>query len=136
MTPEHLVFYDGECGFCDGTVQFLLKRDRDEQLYFAPLQGDLAGLLLPQHNLPEDLDSIVYLHTVSDQGSVYIHSDAIANIVAVLPWPWSWCRWISIVPRIFRDWGYQQFAKRRIRWFGTVESCTLPTEAQAKRLLY
>lgn len=136
MTPEHLVFYDGECGFCDGTVQFLLKRDRAEQLYFAPLQGDLAQSLLPQCNLPEDLDSIVYLHTVSENSTVYIHSDAIVHIVAVLPWPWSFGRWMQFVPKMLRDWGYQQFAKRRIRWFGKVESCTLPTETEAKRLLY
>lgn len=136
MTPEHLVFYDGECGFCDGTVQFLLKHDVDELLHFAPLQGELAQLLLPQHELPEGLDSIVYLHTISQQGSAYIHSDAIANIVALLPWPWSLARWMRWIPKMIRDWGYQQFAKRRIRWFGKVESCTLPTESQSKRLLY
>gem|GEM_PF-342903 len=37
-----LIFYDGECGFCQFWIQFLLKRDHKNYFLFTPLQGKLA----------------------------------------------------------------------------------------------
>ena len=134
--PTHLVFYDGNCGFCDFTVQWLLKRDSEECLYFAPLQGTLAAELLPRYDLPEDLDSLIYLRTHDALQEVFVHSDAVVEIVMSLPVPWRWIQCVKWIPKGFRDWGYKQFAKRRLKIFGTVDACTIPTESQAKRLLY
>lgn len=133
--PEHLVFFDGECGFCDRTVQWLLKHDKAEVLYFAPLQGEQAKQVLPQFNLPEDLDSIVYVRQGTGGSEVFIYSAAIGEILRTLPAPWSWMRVAWIVPRFIRDAAYRSFAARRIQWFGTVDACTLPDERQARRLL-
>ncbi len=138
-TPTHLVFYDGNCGFCDHTVQWLLARDAKEVLYFAPLQGAVAASVLPQFGLPEDLDSIVYVHTTRHgeavESSVYIYSDAIGQILKTLPLPWSWLRVAWVVPKFLRDAVYKGFAARRIQWFGTVDACQLPDERQSRRLL-
>jgi predicted DCC family thiol-disulfide oxidoreductase YuxK len=43
---RHVVFYDGVCGLCDRSVQFLLARDRERVLHFAPLQGSTAAAVL------------------------------------------------------------------------------------------
>ena len=133
--PKHLVLYDGECGFCNHTVQWLLARDHKEELYFAPLQGEIATQILPQFTLPADLDSIIYVRNVSDSSEAFIHSAAALEIVRVLPSPWSWLRWFLIIPSVIRDGFYKAFAKRRIRWFGRVDSCDLPTESQSQRML-
>lgn len=135
--PKNLVFFDGECGFCDHTVQWLLARDAKENLYFTPLQGDLAQEVLVQFDLPPDLDSIVYVRTEDDGPKVFIYSAAIGEILKELPFPWSWLRVGWIVPTVVRDWCYKQFAARRLAWFGTtgVDACRLPDERQAQRLL-
>ena len=133
--PKHLVLYDGECGFCNHTVQWLLARDRNEVLYFAPLQGDIAGQLMPQLELPADLDSIIYVRNTSEQLEAFIHSTAALEIVRVLPTPWSWLRLFIVTPSVIRDGLYKAFAKRRIRWFGRVDACDLPTESQSQRML-
>jgi predicted DCC family thiol-disulfide oxidoreductase YuxK len=39
------LLFDGTCNFCNGTVRFLVDRDRGE-LRFAALQSDYAGELL------------------------------------------------------------------------------------------
>ena len=123
MTPEHLVFYDGECGFCDGTVVLLKATSLNSCI--ATLQGDLAQSLLPQYNL-EDLDSIVYLHSIR-KFAVRIHSDAIVHVGSLT---------LALVFRTLdavctQDASRLEISavcKRRIRWFGKVESCTLPTK--------
>ena len=133
--PKHLVFFDGNCGFCDHTVQWLLARDSKEQLYFAPLEGDMAGHVLSQFVLPEGLDSIIYVRTLNDGSEMFVYSDAIGQILKELPWYWSWLRVGWLTPRGVRDQIYKAFAARRIQWFGTVDACQLPNERQARRLL-
>ena len=135
MTPKHLVFFDGECGFCDRTVQWLLEHDDAEQLYFAPLQGAQAQEVLPQFEFPPELDSIVYVRRSGSEVEAFIYSDAIGEILRVLPTRWSWMRIAWIVPRSIRDGVYRAFASRRIQWFGKVDACRLPDERQAHRLL-
>ena len=75
--PQHLVFFDGECGLCDRTVQWLLNNDDNELLYFAPLQGEQAQRVLPQFDLPADLDSIVYVRHSDTEAEVFVYSNAI-----------------------------------------------------------
>lgn len=133
--PKHLVFFDGNCGFCDHTVQWLLARDSKEQLYFAPLEGDMAGHVLSQFVLPEGLDSIIYVRTLNDVSEMFVYSDAIGQILKELPWYWSWLRVGWLTPRGIRDQIYKAFAARRIQWFGTVDACQLPNERQSRRLL-
>ena len=54
-----VVFYDGVCGLCSRLVRFLLRRDRDGRLLFAPLQGGLARAVLGRHGYdPSDLDTV------------------------------------------------------------------------------
>ena len=133
--PKHLVLFDGECGFCDKTVQWLLDKDDHEELYFAPLQGDMAKEMLPQFDLPPGLDSIVYVRHSPARVEAFIYSDAIGEILRVLPKRWSWMRIAWLVPRSIRDAIYRAFAARRIQWFGKVDACRLPDERQSRRLL-
>jgi predicted DCC family thiol-disulfide oxidoreductase YuxK len=44
MADAHVVMlYDGLCGFCNKTVQWLLKRDRYDRFRFAPQQSSFAS---------------------------------------------------------------------------------------------
>ena len=54
--PPRLVLYDGMCGLCDKSVQWLLDHDPDGKLRFAPLQGPTAASILERHpSLPRTL---------------------------------------------------------------------------------
>lgn len=33
-TPEHVVFYDGDCGFCNSSVQFILEKENSISILF------------------------------------------------------------------------------------------------------
>src|SRR6478672_10398533 len=102
-----LVFYDGLCGFCDHTVQFILERDRGRDRFrFAPLQSELAERLLPKHGKdPKDLNS---LYLLADPGlpteAVYQKSEAARRIAMALGGSRKvLAAFIGLFPRPIRD---------------------------------
>lgn len=125
-----IVFFDGECALCNGSVNFLIKRDRHFRLKFAPLQGSTAGELLPDHD--QQLNSIV----VYDGAHCWRRSSAIVRILWSLPYPWPVLGTLLwFVPKPLRDFGYGLVARSRYRLFGKHETCRMPTAEDRGRIL-
>jgi predicted DCC family thiol-disulfide oxidoreductase YuxK len=127
--PEAIVFFDGVCGLCNGVVDFLLNIDQEHRLYFAPLQGKLAGQLLsglvPADVLTET-ESIVFFKC----GRAFLRSDAIIEILRALPGPWRFAALAYVIPRPARDAAYRFIATNRYRWFGKRATCRIPTREE------
>jgi predicted DCC family thiol-disulfide oxidoreductase YuxK len=131
-----IVFYDGLCGFCDASVQWILRRDRDQQFLFAPLQGDTAAALLARHpELPKGIDSIIVLERDGGEEHVYLRSTAFFRILARLPRPWRGLAALRVLPRFLTDLGYRFMAWIRYRIWGRRESCRVPSPAERARFL-
>ena len=80
-----VVLFDGTCGFCEGSVRFIARRDRDAYFRFAPSQWPQAQEALAKRGLTrEAARSLVLIE--GDQ--VYLRSTASLKIAARLPWPW------------------------------------------------
>ena len=61
MTPnKQIVFFDGDCGFCNSTIEFVLRHEKQDQLYFTALQSDFTVDFLKDHCLPEPDFSTLY----------------------------------------------------------------------------
>lgn len=126
-----VVYFDGVCGFCNHTVDFLLKRDPEGKLLFAPLQGETARATLSERDR-ETLDSLV----VRQHGAVYRRSAAVVRVLWELPLRWKIAGWgLWIVPKPLRDLGYRLVAKVRYRIFGKRETCRLPQPGEVERFL-
>ena len=137
-SDKMIVFYDGLCGFCDRTVQYIIEKDRNDRFRFAPLQSDLAESTLPKHGKnPKDLNSL-YLLTGQDESKeqVFEKSDAVIRIAEALGGKAArqvaWFKWM---PKWIRDVGYTLFARFRYRVFGKKESCSLPTPEQRSKFI-
>jgi predicted DCC family thiol-disulfide oxidoreductase YuxK len=130
--PPRIVLYDGVCGLCDKLVRFLVDRDRERHLRYAPLQGDTAARLRQAHaEIPVDLDTMVFV----DEGVVYLRSRAFARIARYLPLPWRLGVVLRFVPRFLADAAYGMVARSRYRIFGKVDACGLPTREERQLLL-
>lgn len=133
MAP-HLVFYDGNCGFCDHSVQVLLKLDKKEIFAFAPLQGETANQLL-QALPPEDKNEDTFVLVENYQSpnrKYYILGQGALRVFWLLGGIWKLIGWISWLPPFLYNWVYRLIARNRHLFFG--ESCTLPTENQNRFL--
>ncbi|MSP24837.1 MAG: DUF393 domain-containing protein [Myxococcales bacterium] len=54
-----LVFYDGVCGLCNRSNQFILKRDSADRFRFASLQDSTAREILHRYGRgADDLDTV------------------------------------------------------------------------------
>jgi predicted DCC family thiol-disulfide oxidoreductase YuxK len=136
--PEWILLYDGECGLCQGWVQFVLKRDRLGHIYFAALQSHWAEEALKHYGeRAADLNTLYLLYRYGrfDQ-HCWKQSDAVLHILRLLRWPYPICSWLGyLCPRIVRDYAYQYVARSRYRWFGKVKQCILPTKTERQRFL-
>lgn len=132
-----LLLYDGECGFCNRSVQFVLRHDRRGILQFAALQGQTARGLLARHPELQDLDSLVFLEPFRDPHGeqVYVRSDGALKIAAYLGGFWNLCLIANVIPRSVRDSLYDFLAKHRHHLFGKASRCALPSPEVRERFL-
>lgn len=128
---EHIVFFDGVCGFCNAWVDFWIQRDPQNRLKFAPLQGETARMRLNVADV-ENLNSLVF----STPRGVYRKTSAVVRIGWTLGGVWSvLATMLWLIPRPLRDVGYAFIAHNRYRFFGKKETCRLPTPAERARFL-
>ncbi|MCX2740195.1 thiol-disulfide oxidoreductase DCC family protein [Pontibacter anaerobius] len=127
-----VVFYDGTCGFCQGSVQVALKYNSKQDLYFAALQSGVLEALVPRPEIPHPLpDSILFY----ENGRLYTESDAILRIARHLDFPVSILAVFRIIPVSFRNFVYRLVAKNRYRIAGRTETCMLPSPEQRARFV-
>ncbi len=143
---EHpVLLYDGVCGLCNRTVQFVLKRDQAEVFRFAALQSALGRRILERHGAsPSDLNTFyVLLHSdpappagAEQNEALLARSDAVIFVLRGVGGVWRFVGGLfQLLPRIARDWMYNLVARNRYRIFGRYDSCPLPSEAQRRRFL-
>ncbi len=129
--PQRIVLFDGVCGFCNRTVDFLLKHDPAGKLTFAPLQGTTAARLVPS-DVRSDLSTLAYWRS----GRLYYRSGAVVRILRDLGGPLSAAAAILwLIPAPLRDLGYRLVAAVRYRVFGRHESCRVPSPEERQRFL-
>ena len=131
LPADHLILFDGVCGFCTRGVQTLFRLDRRGLLHFAPLQSDLGRQICLANGLdPEKFDTFIYARPSQP---ILVRSDAALAIAARLGFPWSLLRVFRLVPRPLRDAAYDLVARNRFRFFGRRETCHLPTPEERSR---
>ena len=128
MENNPLVLFDGVCNLCNGTVDFILKRDRKNQFRFAALQSETGEAIRKKFSISDEIDSVVLIH----KEKVFYESDAALEIARLLPAPWKWAVVFKIVPLSWRNVVYRWIARNRYRWFGKKETCRIPTPEELK----
>ena len=127
-----IIFFDGVCNLCNSSVQFILKRDKNELFLFSSLQSDASKEILLQYNLENlALNTIILL----EDGIIYQKSTAILRIAKRLSRIYKYAYVFIIITTFIRDGIYSFIAKRRYKWFGKQDSCMLPDAAVKLRFL-
>ncbi|WP_342472278.1 thiol-disulfide oxidoreductase DCC family protein [Metasolibacillus sp. FSL H7-0170] len=125
-----IVLFDGECHFCDASVQFIIKRDPKGYFQFASLQSEVGRGLLERYQVPK-ADSIVLI----ENGRYFLQSTAALKIARRLQGFWRFAYVFIAVPTGVRNFAYNKLAKNRYKWFGKKELCELPSQDIRQRFL-
>ena len=120
-----IIFFDGVCNLCTGSVQFIIKHDPKQYFRFASLQSEIGQQVLKEYNLPtKEFGSFI----LWENGEIYTKSSAALRVTKHLKGLWQALYAFMIIPSFIRNGVYRFIAKNRYQWFGKKEECWIPTE--------
>jgi predicted DCC family thiol-disulfide oxidoreductase YuxK len=124
-----IVFFDGECGLCSKSVQFIIKYDKNQTFYFCPLQASITKNLIPEkfHNA----NTVILF----EEKKIYVKSLAAFKILSKLKTNWRILLIFRLFPLFLTDAIYSLVAKYRKRFFKSPATCQLPTPELLNRIL-
>jgi len=136
-----LVVFDGHCGFCNGWVRWLTRRDRRDRLRFAASQSAIGEALLAPH--PDLLEPsgtpgtvLVFRNPLDPRQQPLTRLAATLAVLGELPHPWpTVAAALGWIPDSLSDPVYRLVARWRYRIWGRLESCPLPTAEERARFL-
>jgi len=127
-----IFFYDGVCGLCHHAVRFWMKRDVNRRIRYAPVQGAVYRAIFGTK--PAGAMVVIQI-TERGCGRVLDKSDAILELMRLLPFPWSMGGIVGVIPRLVRDLFYRGLAAGRYRLFGKYLTCSIPERAEKELFL-
>jgi predicted DCC family thiol-disulfide oxidoreductase YuxK len=127
-----IIFFDGVCNLCEGSVQFILKIDQKKIFRFASLQSKSGQAMLAAQGLPADaFKSFV----VQEGEKIFTRSTGALRVLKHVGGFWSIFYAFIIVPKFIRDGVYDLISRNRYKWFGEKTECWIPTPELQKRFL-
>lgn len=140
LTKQPILLYDGECIFCNKSLQFFLrneiKQSRDsnkkrKMVHFATLQSE-AGIAIKEYfEIDKKIDSLILIK----EHSAYIKSCAALRLTLYMKGLWPALIVFVIIPPFLRNLVYDFIAKRRKKIFGRSTNCHLFTKEENERIL-
>jgi predicted DCC family thiol-disulfide oxidoreductase YuxK len=122
--PPVLILFDGVCNLCNGTVQFLIKRDKRRLFRYASLQSEIGKTVIRHFDIPGNMSSFLLV----ENGQLFSRSTAALRVAKKLEGGWKLLYALIFIPPFIRDAVYNFVGRNRYRFFGKQESCWLPSE--------
>lgn len=132
MKNAVIIFYDGECGFCNHWVSFFLKQNPG-YFYFATLQGTTASELLGE-NYPL-IQQLSTLAVKTPRGELLTRSTAALFLFSLTSQKrWHALGYFKFIPTFIRDGAYRLISALRHR-LSASSYCVMPTPEQQQFFL-
>lgn len=131
LENKYIVFYDGDCGFCNFWVAWILKNDTRNQFLFSALQSDFGQKFLSDRNLKTEQFNTLYLF--SPEKFYLMKSSAVLKIASILGGKFSFLSIFRIIPKFLSDKIYDLISKNRMRMASA--KCYLPTFEERKKFI-
>ena len=131
LKDKFIVFYDGECGFCNHWVQWILERDKKDKFLFSSLQSEFGQKFLNDRNLPNEVFDTLYLWKPE---SFYLSKyQAILKIAAEIGGIYSLASVGKILPDFVGNQFYNLVSRNRKKL--AENQCFLRNAAQRKKFI-
>jgi len=136
-TGGPILLYDGTCGFCARSVQFVLRHEAPAGvLRFARLEGPLGEALRARHPELATIDSLIWYEppTATTSERIAWRSRGVLRVARYLGGVWAILGSLGmVVPRSFSDAIYAWIARHRHEL--AAAACIVPTPAQRARFI-
>ena len=136
-TDAPLLLYDGTCGFCARSVQFVLRHEgRRRTLRFARLEGATGLALRARHPELEGVDSLVWVEPSASihEERVWVRSRGVRAVARYLGGIWRALAALgALVPARALDAAYDWIARHRHQI--AAPACLLPSPEERRRFI-
>lgn len=130
MSDQKIVFYDGDCGFCNRSVNFIMKSDKTKSILFASIQSEFTQNFFKKKGYESPDLSTFYFYV---NNKLYHKSAGAKRVTKFFKFPERLLAISWIVPRFISDLGYDFIAKRRQRL--SKGYCVVPSAEEKDRFL-
>lgn len=132
-----ILLYDGICGLCTKSVQFVLRHDAKKKFYFASLQGAFAKKILGTHGKNiESLDTVCLLKNYGQPNQLVLaKSEAFLEICEMLGGWFQGVTLLGFFPHRLLDRVYDWVANSRYAWFGQTDQCLVAERIIRERFI-
>jgi predicted DCC family thiol-disulfide oxidoreductase YuxK len=132
-----ILLYDGACGFCTRSVQFVLSHERHRRnLRFSRLEGGFGVALRARHPALATIDSLIWYEPATSTSPEHLlwQSRAALRVARYLGGVWGLLGSLGMmVPRFLSDAMYGWIARHRHEL--AADACLLPTPEQRRRFI-
>jgi len=128
-----VLLYDGTCGVCSESVQWVLAHERSHSLRFAAIESSVGSELRALAGVSADVDSLLWTELRDGRVHADVRSSALLRVLSYVGGPWRLLGALRFVPAFLRDAGYRVFAKFRYRI--RARACLVPTAQERLRFL-
>lgn len=138
---QPVILFDGECGLCNGGVNFVLDMDTNKEFRFCSLSSKIGQSLLVAHGKdPTDRNSIILVLPEDNQNDKKIpsyileKSEACMEIASKLEGAPVWLKAMrvagGVAPTSVSDWFMQIIADNRYKFSGEYDQCRLDLDGE------
>lgn len=126
----NILFFDGICHLCNGYINFLIRLDTQNVMFYSALQGKKATEVLTDSQRL-NLKSILYFKN----GQILEKSSAVIESLSDVSAWFFWIKILYVIPAFIRNFVYDLVAENRYKLFGKNDLCRIPTAEERKYLL-
>ena len=127
-----ILLFDGYCNLCQSSVQFILKHEKNPEIYFTSLQSNSGIEILNYYKIDSNkINSLVLI----EKNKMYIKSTAALRLTKYLKGLYPIAFAFMIIPAVIRNFVYDYIAQNRYKWYGKLDSCIIPDGELEKRFL-
>ncbi len=129
---EHPIFvYDGECGICNKSVQFIIDHEKSNEIYFVSFQSSTGEALSEKYGFDSsNLSTAIFINN----NLMSTKSDAILASSHFLEAPYHLIRFIKLIPKSLRDIVYDFISRNRNK-LGLQYQCKVVDKEKASRII-
>jgi len=105
-----ILFFDGDCAFCNRWVRFFVNNERNQNMLFSPIDSEGTARWLSENDIDGFPSDSIHVFV---ENKLFSKSTAVLKLIPFLRPGWSLFLGLWLVPKCIRDWVYDLIAKNR-----------------------